>query len=290
MRQADPCSANPIYYGLIDHGGEINEGQHEPLIDKALFDRVQQIISGKRKPRLKRKVKPYLYRRVFHCAECGGVITIETQKGNNYLRCTKKKGPCLQPFVREDDVSQQVSAALTRVALPHDWIESMRAELAAEIQVEHAAAESDRKTVRQKLTENDHKQRRINNALAEGALELDEFREVKTKLVREKTTLKEQLAAMEKNPSYWLEPTQRFVNSLFEATLTVSGNDTLEKLKLLKKTGSNLKIQFDFRDAWKNVEKHGRLAQQHTARSIDRAVYAGKSGDVSHAAERRGHG
>ena len=101
----------------------------------------------------------------------------------------------------------------------------MQAELDSEIKVEHAAAEGDRKTVRHKLTENEHKQRRINTALAEGALELDEFREVKTTLVQEKTSLKEQLAAMEKNPSYWLEPTQRFVNSLFEARLTVSGNN-----------------------------------------------------------------
>jgi hypothetical protein len=122
---------------------------------------------------------------------------IETQKGNNYLRCTKKKGPCSQPFVREGDVSQQVSAAVSRVALPHDWIEWMQAELDSEIKVEHAAAEGDRKTVRHKLTENEHKQRRINTALAEGALELDEFREVNTTLVQEKTSLKEQLAAME---------------------------------------------------------------------------------------------
>ena len=281
---------NPIYYGLIDHGGEINEGQHQPLIDKALFDRVQEIISGKRKPRLKRTVKSYLYRRVFHFAECGGVITIETQKGNNYLRCTKKKGPCSQPFVREDDVSKQVSAALSRVALPNESIEWMRAELAAEISTEHAAAEGDRKTVRHRLAENDQKQRRINNALAEGALELDEFREVKTTLVREKTSLKEQLVAMEKDASYWLEPTQRFVNSLFEATLTASGNDAGEKLKLLKKTGSNLKIQdrkiqVEFRDIWKNVEKHGRIAPPHTAPLLRGAAVVGKSGDVSHAAE-----
>jgi hypothetical protein len=95
---------------------------------------------------------------------------------------------------------------------------------------------------------------------------------------------------MEKSPSYWLEPTERFVNSLFEATLTVSGTDALEKLKLLKKTGSNLKIQdrkiqVEFRDAWKTIEKHSRIAHLHTAPHHRGAAFVGKSGDVSHLAE-----
>lgn len=282
---------NPLYYGLIDHGGEVCEGRHEPLISKSLFDRVQEIIAGKRKPRLARQVKPYLYRRVFHCGECGGVITIETQKGNIYLRCTKKKGPCSQPFVREEEVTQQVTDTLARLVLPQGLIDETNALLTGEIGAERANREEDRKNIRQKVAENEAKQRRINHALAEGALELDEFREIKTGLVQEKTVLKEQVAAAEKNSSYWLEPTQRFVNSLTEATLTVSAGRPAEKLKLLTKTGSNLKIQdrriqVEFRDAWKIVEKHGRIAQPPPAPRSRGAALVGKSADVSHVAER----
>ena len=37
------------------------------------------------------KLKPYVYRGLFRCGECGCFITTETQKGHNYLRCTKEK-------------------------------------------------------------------------------------------------------------------------------------------------------------------------------------------------------
>ena len=122
-------------------------------------------------------------------------------------------------------------------------------------------------------------------------LTLDEFRRAKTKLVGEKVALTERHRLLEKNPSYWLEPTQRFVKSLAEATLAVSGEDTSEKSKLLKKTGSNLKIrdgeiQFEFRGAWKIIEKHGRIAQAKTAPEFSGAASFGKSRSVFLLAER----
>src|SRR6266542_803579 len=77
----------PIYCGIISYGNELYEGKHEPLISKELFDRVQQVMDGRSRPQL-RVTKPYLYQRLFHCGECGCMITNETQKGLHYLRCT----------------------------------------------------------------------------------------------------------------------------------------------------------------------------------------------------------
>ena len=84
---------NPIYTGLMRYNGEIFEGKHEPIISKKLFDSVQEVMMRKSKPHSK-GLKPFLYRGFFRCGECGCFITTETQKGHNYLRCTKRKNPC----------------------------------------------------------------------------------------------------------------------------------------------------------------------------------------------------
>jgi hypothetical protein len=52
---------NPIYYGVIRYKEENYEASHEPLITKELFDRVQQAMERKSKPKTS-KLKPYLYR------------------------------------------------------------------------------------------------------------------------------------------------------------------------------------------------------------------------------------
>ncbi|KAF0151240.1 MAG: Resolvase protein, partial [Elusimicrobia bacterium] len=64
-------------------------------------------------------MKPFVYRGAFRCASCGCFITTETQKGHNYLHCTKRKQPCSEPFVREEEVDRQVRRDLLKgVSLP----------------------------------------------------------------------------------------------------------------------------------------------------------------------------
>jgi hypothetical protein len=106
----------PFYYGLMDFNGELHEGIHEPIISKRMFDQVQEVMQRKSKPHSP-KLKAYLYRGVFRCGECGCFITIETQKGHNYLRCTKRVVPCTQRCVREEAMMQQVDRVIAQVAL-----------------------------------------------------------------------------------------------------------------------------------------------------------------------------
>jgi site-specific DNA recombinase len=107
---------NPFYYGLMEFNGEVHEGKYQPIISKRLFDEVQAVMMRKSKAKTP-DLKPYTYRGLFRCGECGCFITTETQKGHNYLRCTKRVGPCTQKYVREDIVSTQIDAFIAQVAL-----------------------------------------------------------------------------------------------------------------------------------------------------------------------------
>ena len=107
---------NPFFYGVMAFNGELYEGKHQPIISKRLFDRVQEVMALKSKPKTP-QLKPYLYRGLFRCGECGCFITTETQKGHNYLRCTKRIVPCTQKYVREEAIATQVDREINRVAL-----------------------------------------------------------------------------------------------------------------------------------------------------------------------------
>ncbi len=103
---------NPFFYGLIKYLGEFYEGKHKPLISKALFDKCQEVMRNKGRRTRVKGLKPYVYRGVFRCPDCGCFITTETQKGHNYLHCTKRKGPCDQPYVREVEIGKQIRSLL----------------------------------------------------------------------------------------------------------------------------------------------------------------------------------
>lgn len=108
---------NPVYYGMIARKGELFEGSHEPIIFKHLFDEVQAVIAGRARKKRKRKHE-FLFSGLLHCGSCGCSITAESQKGHAYYRCTKKKGPCDEKYLREEDLLMQVRTIVEKLSLP----------------------------------------------------------------------------------------------------------------------------------------------------------------------------
>ena len=98
---------NPFYYGLMRVNGQLLPHIYTPLIEKSLFDTVQDTMRGK-KHALKGGYGeiPYTFRGLVRCATCGCVMSPETKvkksgKSYTYLKCGHNKGPCCQKPVRE---------------------------------------------------------------------------------------------------------------------------------------------------------------------------------------------
>jgi site-specific DNA recombinase len=120
---------NPIFYGHFRYAGEVYEGNHTPIITKKLYDDVQAVLNKRwRYSPKENKSTAKAFTGLFHCAECGCSITAEVQKGHTYYRCTKKRNAtmtCKQPYVREEDLSNQLTDLLKPFTLRSDWAEEM---------------------------------------------------------------------------------------------------------------------------------------------------------------------
>ena len=249
---------NPIYTGLMLYNGEIHEGKHEPIITKKLFDSVQEVMMRKSKPK-SRGLKPFLYRGFFRCGECGCFITTETQKGHNYLRCTKRKNPCSQKYTREEIITSEIQKEIKKVSLPDDWAKWMLAENEKDKLVEAQSSTLFADSTKADISLLDSKIEKLMNAYLENALSLDEYRDVKNKLVNEKQLLKEKLSAFEQKANNRFELTEKFLK--YNMELANEGTNE-EKLHLYKKVGSNFQIKdrtvfFEPRGAWKNLLDSG---------------------------------
>ena len=103
--------SNSFYYGHFKYSGEMYEGKHKPIIEKKLFDRVQDVLRLRSNKRHKLENNPQAFCGLLKCSDCGCAITAEEkfkyQKNGNvhryiYYRCTKKRGPCPCEYVREE--------------------------------------------------------------------------------------------------------------------------------------------------------------------------------------------
>ena len=207
-------------------------------------------------------LKPFLYRGFFRCGECGCFITTETQKGHNYLRCTKRKNPCEQKYVREEIITSQVRTEIQKVSLPLDWANWMIAENEKDRQSETQSSEIFSQKTKGEISLLDSKIEKLMTAYLESALSLEEYRDAKSALVGSKQLLKEKLSAFEKKSHNRFELTDKFLKASINNMELANEGIPEEFFREFKKVGLNFQIKdrtvlFEPRGAWRILAESG---------------------------------
>ena len=273
---------NPFYYGVFFWNGEMHEGAHTPLITKDLFDKVQEVMTRRSKPSPVR-LKTYVYRGLFHCGECGCVITMETQKGHNYLRCTKRVSDCSQRYLREEAMTPQIASALRSASLPDDIADWLIRELNARQEDAARACEEARAKLAREIENIDKKLDRLTAAyLDAGAFTAAEFRKRKEDGLNRKRKVVDGMNALDRQRNSRFEPIIRFVNGSKQLKYIAGRGDPKEMRTEIEKIGSNLqvrdrKLNWVPRQAWQLVVAQGSFAHVNAAPEISSAAFCGKT-------------
>jgi site-specific DNA recombinase len=116
--------AYPFYIGKIRWNGEIYEGNHDPLIDKTLFEKVQTILKGKATPKYGKHL--YLFKGLISCGECGGSVTWEKHKGHLYGHCNHYRNCNQSTWSKEYEIEDQIIDILSKLRIKNsrlfEWI------------------------------------------------------------------------------------------------------------------------------------------------------------------------
>ncbi|KKS43500.1 MAG: Recombinase, partial [Candidatus Kuenenbacteria bacterium GW2011_GWA2_42_15] len=230
---------NIFYIGLMKYGGEIHEGQHEPLISKKLFDSCQEVMSKRGKFHHVRK-NDFAFLGLLKCASCGCSITAEKQKGHNYYRCTKKKGVCQEKhYLREEALTKQITSYLQKVSLSSQDTEKVLAALDSEQDKAREDAQAEVSVLKEQLAQVEAKLQKLLDIYLADALSTEEYAAKKQSLLSQKMSLSEKITAFETNGLSWLEPAREFVLSLNQATNLLSSPNPTAMTTFLKNIGSN---------------------------------------------------
>ena len=230
---------NIFYIGLMKYGGEIYEGQHEPLISKKLFDKCQEVMAKRGKFHEVRK-KEFAFLGLLKCASCGASITAEKQKGHNYYRCTKKKGICQEKhYLREEALTEQITSYLQKVSLSNQDTEKVLAALDNEQDKAREVAQAEVSVLKEQLAQVEAKLQKLLDIYLSDALSTEEYAAKKQSLLSEKMSLNEKITDFETKGLSWLEPAREFVKSLNQAANLVQTDNLSELPTFLKNIGSN---------------------------------------------------
>ena len=232
--------SNPFYYGHFRYAGEIHEGKHQPVVSKKIFDKVQEVLRQRGKPKTKGKVEKPLVG-LLRCDECGRMITAEIQKGHTYYRCTKKNIVCNQPYVREEELDRQLSSLLQKFSLRPDWTAGLRKKLEKDKVDTAQSSTAFVQESREKIKTISLKLQRLLDGYLEQDIEQEIYRVEKAKLLSEKKSLEEQSTRLEQKRTGWLEPMAEWIKEAESLPkIAQESNLFLKKVAAEKLFGSNL--------------------------------------------------
>lgn len=116
---------NPFYHGTMIVQNKEYPHRYPPIITKALFDQVQQVKKEFDNKPIKYMGKPYMYRGLLRCADCGLSVTPEKHKGHVYYHCTQFKGKHGACWLREEEITKQLGKVFKNLQMPLDIVEQI---------------------------------------------------------------------------------------------------------------------------------------------------------------------
>ena len=235
--------SNPFYCGLFKYAGELHEGRHTPIVEKSLFDKVQKVMTERGHPQ-KPVLEPKPLCGLLYCGECGCMITAEVQKGHTYYRCTKKKGVCSQPYIREEVLVPQLNAVLSGYAMPSPWAQELYRLMDEDAEKSSHETAAFVEVLRTKSQNLSRELSRLTDLYIAQDIERDDYLERRHSLVSDRKSVEEQVAKLEKGASAWLEPMRAWIKDASLLDETAQTDDLPSKKSSLQKIfGSNLTLR-----------------------------------------------
>ena len=216
--------SNTFYYGEFEHpkrSGIWYKGDHEPMITREEYDRIQFLLGRKGNPRPKEH-KDIAYRGPMKCGECGAAITAEEKmkklaKGGvahyTYYHCTKRKNPnCSQRSIEEVELEKQIGKELVKLEIPPEFtkwaVARLKDQNAKEVGDRELIYSAQRKDYEASVCKIDN----LIDMRAGGEIDEQEFRSRKATALAEKERAQGLLQDTDKRVENWLEVAERGFN------------------------------------------------------------------------------
>jgi hypothetical protein len=200
--------ANPFYAGVVEWGGVQYEGQHNLLVPRSLFDRVQEVLRAHDRVGVRQRRHDHYLKGLLFCGECGRRLSLTQAKGRYlYFYCLGQRGQartgCRQPYILAGDAEALVEDVYGRVQLPSSWIELLTTELEAEIAERQAETAARRAALTKKLAKIADERQKLLQAFYANAIPLELLKSEQDRLTAEDRAAKQELDAAEADLGGW---------------------------------------------------------------------------------------
>lgn len=175
------------------------EGTHEPIIDRALWDRVQDLISQRTKPFDTGSIG--LFARKARCMNCGYTMRSSKNRGKHYLQCSNRhvsRDACIGSFISVEKLEHIVAGELNRLSakyLDKDELEKM-VDFSSSMEIQKKRLSEDRTAYEKRAAECAKCIRELYLDKVKGIISESDFVDMSREFSTEKERLEQQISAL----------------------------------------------------------------------------------------------
>jgi site-specific DNA recombinase len=184
---------NPYYVGLVPYDGKVYEGRHEPLVDEAVFQQVQDLLTSKRVSGERAWRHFHHLRGSLYCGECGRRLIYSRAHGKGgeyeYFVCGgRQHGNCSQTSHRVEAVEAAVEVHYGTDAVEWDDVkrEQLRSAVARHIEAATVLSAEKVAEAELRLTRLDQEERKLLQAHYADQISGELFAEEQARVRRER--------------------------------------------------------------------------------------------------------
>ena len=195
--QVQKILKNPFYIGYFYNLGKIYQHHYEHLIDKELFEIVQDVMEGrKRAPsKLFYGEKQYVLSGLVRCGCCGSLMTCETRTKDekhsyNYIKCNHLKKTCHQKPLNEAKVLKQIEEALSLpMNISDEMVKNLKAEVRKKLKEESRVTASMKRNITEQLQALREEEKILFKGYVQGKCDEEMYNEMKAEISEKRDAL-----------------------------------------------------------------------------------------------------
>lgn len=262
LTQIHATLRNVFYAGVIRSARfGVFTGAHEPIVKRAVFDRVQEVLDGKIVRRTKRHQFPF--RRLVRCASCGRSLIGSQVKGRVYYRCSTMS--CPTTSLREDDIDAEFRIAMNLIRFDENEAAKLQDEILARRNDESTMLRSRRAALTEALAAANARLTRLADLLIDGKIEVSAHDERRHGLIMERHRVEQELQDVQSLTDDLLRRAGKIVELAKGALNLYERSDSPRKRRLLEIVMSNCaatgkKLDISLREPFATIAK--RIAEQ----------------------------
>ena len=202
--------SNKAYTGIVTWEGVEYPGLHQPLIDTATFNKVQDLLAARAARGTRERRHNHYLKGTLFCGVCGRGLSFQLAKGRyEYLYCLgqKNRNPtgCQEPCIPAGDLEAQVEQLYEHIQLPKSWLKRLREELEAEITARRHRNAAEREFLTRKLAKAETERRKLLDAYYAAAIDVTTLKAEQARIATDVRSAEERLAAVDAHLAEWQE-------------------------------------------------------------------------------------